>query len=62
MPRTWIRHDGNYPRGYGEADAALADALFGARTQAEAEAAVAEHGQGLGGIQDAIDWLASRSG
>lgn len=74
MAKPWIRHDGNYPRGLGEADGQLADGIFNARSRREAEAVVAAQNQGrqphtdddghrigLTGVEDAVDWLVSRS-
>lgn len=73
MSKPWIRHDGNYPKGYGDADGKLADKIFNVPTRAEAEKAVAagnpvpphtdDAGRriGLTGVEDAVDWLVGRS-
>jgi hypothetical protein len=70
----WIRHNGDYPKGAGDMDADLADKIFNAPTRRAAEAAVSKTNGGdvphtdaagrkigLTGVEDAIDWLVSRS-
>lgn len=56
---SWIKHGGNYPTGYGDADKKLADRVFNAPTRREADAAA--KADGLKNAEDAAAWLAERS-
>jgi len=55
----WIRHNGNYPTGYGNTDETLADRLFSAESRREADRIAREDGHDS--AEDAVKWLADRS-
>lgn len=57
---SWIKHDGGYPRGYGEKDGRLADAVFNAPDRKAADKAA--RADGHKDTEGAAAWLASRSG
>lgn len=56
---SWIFHNGNYPTGSGDADGELADRIFNAPTRGAAVEAARE--DGAASVEDAVDWLVSRS-